>query len=38
VEEMYRHIWVHPEDKGAQLIVWRRNLFVPKGAQHDHTQ
>jgi len=25
VEKMYRQIWVHPQDKGYQLIVWRRN-------------
>jgi len=25
VEKMYRQIWVHPQDKGYQLIVWRRS-------------
>jgi len=25
VEKMYRQIWVHPQDRGYQLIVWRRN-------------
>jgi len=25
VEKMYRKIWVHPQDKSYQLMVWRRN-------------
>jgi len=25
VEKMYRQIWVHPQVKGYQLIVWRRS-------------
>jgi len=25
VEKMYRQIWVHPQDMGYQLLVWRRN-------------
>jgi len=32
MEEMYRQIWVHPQDKGYQLIVWRRNPLEKIGS------
>jgi len=37
VEKMYRKIWVHPEDKGYQLIVWRRNPLEKMRCFHFNT-
>jgi len=37
VEKMYRQIWVHPQDRGYQLTVWRRNPLEKKRYFHLNT-